>query len=180
MSVKHEVNFIELESQYGQHESYIDQVIELSATESMVPITHDTITKHHLGHLAIIEGSGDPVFVGYAAITHVYSAYSVELGGLIVKPDFRGEGIASELVSRVHARAIQTWPEATVIAFSNNVSRVLFDKLGGAQINDPDILPSRVWKVCESCVNYQACVVEQGQRCCGRIFDITDIEGHDD
>lgn len=157
----------------GEH---IEEVIRLSHGEAMVPITQSTIFKHHLAHLALYEEPNQRTqFAGYAAVTHVYSPHVVEIGALMVNENFRGQGIAQELVRHVKKRAHTVWPDAQLLAFTNQVSRSLFTQLGGEQIADPSALPAAVWKICEACTSYERCVVQLGQQCCGRVFDLTAI-----
>ncbi len=147
-------------------------IIALSAQESMVPITEDSLRRHHVGVVAVRD-SGE--FAGYTAVTHVYSQHTVELGGLLVPPELRGRGIAQSLVHSVVERAHQEMEVDMILAFSNQDSANIFRKLGGRVVPNPEILPSEVWKVCHSCRFFEEAVIKGGENCCGRVYDITDI-----
>lgn len=171
-----DVDIVSFDPTLDRNEELINRIVSLSTKESMIPVTKDTIQRHHLGHIALLRTNEDTIFAGYGAITHVYSSAAVEFGALLVDPAFRGHGIASRILAKVHEAATEAWPQAEIFAFSNPTSRSIFEKNGGLPITNPDAMPPEVWKVCEACVNYQECVVELGKRCCGRIFDITEVE----
>lgn len=158
----------------------VAQIIEISARESMVPITSDSIRFHHLSQVArVTDARGQEQFAGYGAITHIYSPDTLEIGGLLVPYAYRGMGIASALVRRLVTITHEVFEPSRILAFTNQASSSIFEKMGGEQIADPDMLPAEVYKVCHACVNYQEQVVRLGNRCCGRIFDITNIDTHE-
>jgi N-acetylglutamate synthase-like GNAT family acetyltransferase len=159
-----------------QHDLYRSEIARWSDEESMIPITFDSIAGHHLSTVALAHTTEGIRLAGYCAITQIYSRYIIELGGLIVSPDFRGMRVAQQVVKRVVARATEELEPDMILAFSNKNSASIFQKLGGEVIADATTLPHKVWKLCINCRNYQEAVIECGMDCCGRVYDITRIE----
>lgn len=159
-----------------QHDQYRSEIARWSDEESMIPITFDSITRHHLATVALAHTTEGIRLAGYGAITQIYSKHIIELGGLIVNSDFRGMKVAQQVVKRVVSRANDELDPDMILAFSNKNSASIFQKLGGEVIADATTLPTEVWKLCINCRNYQEAVIECGMDCCGRVYDITRIE----
>src|SRR3546814_10092061 len=98
----------------------------------------------------------------------------MELGGLVVSEASRDRGIGSIITRTVVEHAHRVKEPWQIIAFSNKLSRVLFEKLGGTQIEDASTLPPEVWKVCHTCKFYDEALA-CNKTCCGRVYDITRI-----
>jgi N-acetylglutamate synthase-like GNAT family acetyltransferase len=153
----------------------IERIVRWSSREMMVPITMDSIQRHHLSMVATDTGL-DKV-VGYGAITEIYSRNVVELGGLIIDSSYRGQGVASGIVRRLVDKALDVFNPAQILAFSNGTSANLFSKMGGVQIEDAGLLSAEVWKMCHLCRNYDEQVLTLGKVCCGRVYDLREIGG---
>lgn len=150
----------------------VSQIVRWSVQGSMVAISPDSIKTHYFPTAAYDQSSGD--LVGYGAITHIYSAQVMELGGLVVHKEQRGRGIASAISRKIVAKAFEAMGPELIIAFSNTSSAPIFEKLGGVRIEDARRLPAEVWKVCHTCRYYDD-VQASGGGCCGRVYDITNI-----
>ena len=159
-----------------QYDQYRNEIARWSYKESMIPITFDSVAEHHLPTVALARTNEGVRLAGYSAITQIYSKYIIELGGLIVSPDFRGMRVAQQVVKRVVTRANEELEPDMILAFSNKNSASIFQKLGGEVVADATMLPAEVWKLCLNCKNYQEAVIECGMNCCGRVYDITRIE----
>lgn len=158
-----------------EREDDVERIVRWSVRESMVAISPDSIRSHSFAKAAY---DTNERLLGYGAITHIYSADVVELGGLVVSQASRGLGIASRLTRAIVQGATEAMSPAQIIAFSNTKSAPIFAKLGGKQIEDATTLPPEVWKVCHICRYYDA-AQEAGATCCGRVYDITRIETDD-
>ena len=129
-----------------KNRQHIPSIIELSHEEDMIPITEETIARHHLARVMVDRDGDIEKFAGYAAITHIYSKDVVELGALVTSENYRGLGVASTLVKEVKAAAHETWESAQILAFTNNASKTVFAKLGGLVVENPDIvLPAQLF-----------------------------------
>ncbi len=156
----------------------IEQIVRWSTRESMVSISKNSIGGHQMGVAAYASGTrlDGNVLAGYGAITNIYSRNVVELGGLVTNPRIRGLGVGSHLVKRLVQRVREELTAEQILAFSNYSSATLFAKLGGIQIeNANESLPPEVWKLCHLCRFYDD-AQSIGDQCCGRVFDITNIE----
>lgn len=155
-----------------------ETIYELSQHNSMIPINEESIDSHNLRTLAlgVDQQLGVTRFAGYAAITLVYSSEVIELGGLVIDPSFRGRGIAGKLTRNIIARAGEMWPNAEIIAFANEKSGRVFNRLGAHRIEDPEneLMPE-VWKTCSLCTGFKEYVTEMGERCCRRVYDLSEI-----
>lgn len=162
-------DFDPIEPRYRQA---VDDIVALSRGESMVAISHQSIRSHHVPVAAFMGGE----LAGYGAVTHIYSPYVVEVGGLLVPERFRREGIATQVLRRVVGLAQAHLTPDMIISFGNSESSELFCKVGAKVLEHPAAqLPPEVWKVCETCRFYEAEVLEKGRLCCGRVFDVTGI-----
>lgn len=159
-------------------EDDINKVVRWSSRESMVSISLGSIGTHNFAKAAYKKDtshSSPDEIIGYGAITHIYSGDILELGGLVVSEQARGMGVAKALIKAITKSAVEAMNPDILIAFSNPKSSSIFSKLGGIQVPEAQALPPEVWKVCHTCRFYDdalAC----GDRCCGRVYDITAIE----
>lgn len=156
-----------------ENEENINQIIRWSVRESMVAISPASIRSHNFAKAAFTVN--DETILGYGAVTHIYSSQIVELGGLVVHEATRGMGIASKIIKSVVSHTLETMKPLQVIAFSNTESAGIFTKLGGKQVEDALSLPSEVWKVCHTCKYYDEALARD-EGCCGRVYDITNID----
>lgn len=161
-----------------ENDGDVHQLIRWTSNEGMIPLNEASIARHALATAAYAKNQpvyGARQLAGYAAITQIYDRHIIEVGGLVVSPLYRRYGLASRLVSKVVERALSEISPEQILAFSNPDSAKLFEKLGGTQIEDATTLPNSVWKLCLSCRFYDEKVINEGQKCCGRVFDITEI-----
>lgn len=110
----------------GQH-GFLEELCAITQQNDvvMLPLTPDKIAAQALQTIAIDQQTQQ--VVGYCSQSYDYGDY-VEVGSLIVDPNYRGHGIGTLLVKAVHNKVIRNGN--TPIAFCNPASKAIFKQLG--------------------------------------------------
>jgi N-acetylglutamate synthase-like GNAT family acetyltransferase len=139
-------------------------------SDDMLPLSTESVARHHLSTGAYLAGE----LAGYAAISVIYSKEVIEFGGLVVNPNMRRHHIGSKLVTEVVTKAREEIDPRLILAFGNDNSARVFQKLGASQIDDISELPPEVWKLCHICPRLEIARTA-GKSCCDRVFDLTSV-----
>lgn len=119
----------------------------------MLPRKPEEIASKLSAGMAVVAFNGRSEPVGYCELMN-WPQSVMEIGGLVVEPEARRQGIGSSLVKGAIEVARQEFPEARVFCLAENeASEILFKKLGGTTITK-DSLPEAVWSICPNCVHY--------------------------
>ena len=113
----------------------------------MLPLTGENLKNHHM---AVVAQIGEMI-VGYCAGTYPYEQHSgnmMEVGSLVVVPEFRYLGIAHQLVPAVTKQVHSIGWGA--IAFCNTASASIFTK-AGYQLATTDQVPPEALGPCNTC-----------------------------
>jgi N-acetylglutamate synthase-like GNAT family acetyltransferase len=103
--------------------------------------------------MALVALKDDKEPVGYCELLE-WTPHVVEVGGLIVKPEERRQGIGSSLALAAARLARTRFPKATIFCLAENeISQELFQELGG-RIFRKKSLPDSVWSICPDCAHY--------------------------
>jgi N-acetylglutamate synthase-like GNAT family acetyltransferase len=149
----------------------LEKLAEWSVADNeMLPLSTESIARHQMSTAAYVFGE----LAGYGAISVIYSRDVIEFGGLVVNPDLRRYKIGTGIVRHVVTRALEELNPELILAFGNEKSSRLFQKLGGAQVQDVSVLPAEVWKLCHICPRLNQARSE-AKSCCERVYDITSI-----
>lgn len=174
---KLEVNFEVFDHTNVEHVNAAAQIAEWSAqSASMIPLTNEVMSLHPLGILAFCVESGQ--LAGHAGITVKYNDELLEFGGLVTSPDLRRQGIGQSLTEYVLSMANEASPSyKQVIAFGNEKSGKLFEKLGGSTLSvlGRCALTKDVWKLCKTCPSKPASFSVEDPDCCDRVYDLTKL-----
>ena len=142
------------------------------ASGEMIPLSVERMASHCLGAVGYVLGE----VASYAAVTEVYSEDVIEVGGLVVNPALRKRQVGTRTIAHVMNRVtvdLGSTP-SMILAFANDKSKPLFEKLGGEVVEDVAGLPSEVWKQCHNCPRLEEAKAV-GKNCCDRVLDITSI-----
>jgi len=95
----------------------------------------------------------DKKLIGYLAL-HIHSTRLAEIRSLIVKDEFRGEGIGSRLVKRALDEAKKLGVrEVLVLTYSPE----FFKKIGFTEIPKETIPEHKIWADCIKCIHFPIC-----------------------
>jgi N-acetylglutamate synthase-like GNAT family acetyltransferase len=89
--------------------------------------------------------------IAHAALTYLWSKDFAEGGGVVVNPEYRGQGYGHLVVNALLWLAGENFPDKKLFALCNQYSLNLFLHAGGQIITDPNFLPSEVWGECIKC-----------------------------
>lgn len=151
----------------------IDLLAEWSvASGEMIPLSRERMNTHCLSTVGYVAGQ----IASYAAVTEVYSGHVIEVGGLVVNPELRKRQVGTRTIAHVMNRIVVDLGSAPsmILAFANDKSKPLFEKLGGEVVEDVAGLPSEVWKQCYNCPRLEEARA-MGKNCCDRVLNITSI-----
>ncbi|MFH0739532.1 MAG: GNAT family N-acetyltransferase [bacterium] len=77
----------------------------------------------------------------------------VEIGGLVVDPEYRHRGIGTDLVKEAVQLSQKRFPGRRIITLANKNSFPIFEKAGMEEI-EKRYLPEALWSVCPRCKDY--------------------------
>lgn len=143
----------EINNQESVLSKLIADWIKIEAEKGMMlPKSSEEIEgKLSAGEAFVAWNKGEPV--GYCELL-IWTPRVVEIGGLIVRPDKRRQGIGSSLVLEAAKSAREDFPGATIFCLAENeISQRLFEKLGG-RVFSKELLPESVWSICPDCAHY--------------------------
>lgn len=123
---------------------------------------------------AVIALHGDD-FAGFSYIeTWEHKSY-VTTSGLIVRPEFRGLGIAKKIKDLTFSLARTRWPNAKIFSLTSGAAVMAMNtRLGYKPVTFADLTSDEAfWKGCEGCVNVD--ILKRTDRkyciCTGMLFD---------
>lgn len=91
----------------------------------------------------------------------------VSHSGLVVSPEFRGQGLGRRLKLALFESSRRRFPEACLMSLTSSAEVKALNRSLGFRVVPIDELTSdpAFWKGCETCRNYDA-VRARGERCC--------------
>ena len=154
------------------HVSYAEEICkeyEASAKVRGTGIAKRTaayITGKILAGDAVIALQGD-VFVGFCYIESFENKKYVSNSGLLVHPDFRGQGIARKIKAKVFNLARDRYPESRVFGITTSLAVMRINTaLGYHPVTFSELTKDEAfWKGCSSCSNYEILKSKNYQMC---------------
>ena len=115
---------------------------------------------------AIIALCGDD-FAGFSYIESWDHEKFVANSGLIVKPQYRGQGLARQIKRRIFQLSRERFPEAKIFSITTGAAVMkLNTELGYEPVTFQDLTTDpKFWKGCEGCVNYDVLQRNNMTRC---------------
>ena len=163
-----------------EHEKYVDTILETIADAAKVrgtgiaKRTHEYLTKKMLEAKAVIATHGDD-FAGFSYIETWEHKRYVTTSGLIVRPEYRGLGIAKKIKDMTFSLARIRWPHAKIFSLTSGKAVMKMNtQLGYLPVTFDDLTDDEAfWKGCEGCVNID--VLRERNRkfciCTAMLFD---------
>ena len=142
------------------HEKYVDTILETIAEAAKVRGTgiakrtpEYLITKMREAK-AVIALKGDK-FAGFSYIETWGNKHYVTTSGLIVHPDFRGQGVAWRIKELTFTLARTRWPHVKIFSLTSGAAVMTMNtRLGYQPVTFADLTDDEAfWRGCEGCVN---------------------------
>ena len=162
------------------HEQYIDTILETMSEAAKVRGTgivrrsHDYIATKMREAKAVIALHGDR-FAGFSYIETWGNKEYVTTSGLIVHPDFRGQGVAKRIKDMTFTLARIRWPKAKIFSLTSGAAVMQMNsQLGYKPVTFADLTDDEAfWRGCDGCVNVD--ILKRTNRryciCTGMLFD---------
>jgi N-acetylglutamate synthase-like GNAT family acetyltransferase len=149
-----------------RHVAMADALDAMRAEEGpvMIPIHAEMVAKHVTG---VIASLGETA-VGYNGVIFSYEGGVVEMGGLYINPDFRGQGLTRHLKAKLFPAIKEIEDAKSVIAFANDNSLAL--NLGyGFKRAEREEIPAQGLVNCALCPKSETAHAA-GQLCCDTVL----------
>ena len=167
----------------ASHEKYVNTI--LKTIEEAAQVRGTGIAKRTHGYLltkireakAVIALSGDR-FAGFSYIETWGNKEYVTTSGLIVHPEFRGQGVAKRIKDMTFTLARKRWPHAKIFSLTSGSAVMKMNtRLGYHPVTFNDLTDDEAfWRGCESCCNVD--VLHRTDRryciCTAMLFDPED------
>lgn len=169
---------VEVASQ--KHLRYVDEI--LKTIEDATKVRGTGIAKRKPEYIArkmeegkaIIALCGDD-FAGFCYIESWDHEEFVANSGLIVKPAYRGQGLAKEIKRKAFELSRQRFPQAKLFGLTTGLQVMKINtELGYVPVTFSELTSDPVfWKGCESCVNFDVLTRNNYVRCLctGMLYD---------
>lgn len=129
--------------------------------------TPEYVSKKMEEGKAVIAVTPDGEWVGFCYIEAWGHEKFVANSGLIVSPEFRGQGVAKEIKHKIFELSRQRYPEAKIFGLTTGLavmkinSELGYEPVTYSELTDDD----EFWKGCQSCVNYPI-LMSKGRKNC--------------
>lgn len=156
----------------SEHKKYalqICELIEVSAQQRGTGISKRTPEYIHQKmdqKRAIIALKGEAL-VGFCYIESWTNTSYVANSGLIVNPDFRGLGVASQIKKKAFDHSRKMFPNAKLFGLTTSLAVMKINSELGYQpvIYDELTQDEAFWSGCQSCVNYDILMRKDRKNC---------------
>ena len=168
----------------GSHEKYIDTILKTIEEAAKVRGTgiakrsHDYIATKMREAKAVIALAGDR-FAGFSYIETWGNRQYVTTSGLIVHPDFRGQGVARRIKDMTFTLARTRWPHAKIFSLTSGAAVMAMNtRLGYQPVTFADLTDDEAfWRGCEGCINVDV-LQRTGRKYCICTAMLYDPEEH--
>ncbi|MCQ2135200.1 MAG: GNAT family N-acetyltransferase [Bacteroidales bacterium] len=154
------MNEVRIEVAGEQHLKYIDEILETIESAAKVRGTGiakrkpEYVAKKMMEAKAVIALQGE-TFAGFSYIETWENKHYVTTSGLIVHPDFRGQGLAKRIKDVTFTLARLRWPHAKIFSLTSGAAVMKMNTaLGYKPVTFADLTEDEsFWKGCEGCIN---------------------------
>lgn len=154
------------------HKSYIPDI--LAAIYEASKVKGNSIVMRDPEYLAqkMREGKAvialcDGVFVGFCYLECWQDEQFVANSGLIVKPEYRGLGVATGIKKQIFEICRTMFPEAGIFSITKSQAVIRMNTALGFERVSYDQLTTdpKFWKGCDTCPDYPVLQASQGKSC---------------
>lgn len=156
-----------------QHIPYIPDI--LSAIEEASKVPGNSIVMRDPTYLAtkmregkaVIALCDDGAFSGFCYLESWQDDQFVANSGMIVKPEFRGQGLATPIKRLIVAESQRMFPNAKVFGITKSPAVIKMSKRLGFKEVPYDQITSdpKFWKGCDTCRHYPELLQNRGTAC---------------
>lgn len=116
---------------------------------------------------AVIAHTTDGIWVGFCYIEAWQHEKYVANSGLIVSPDFRKTGVATEIKKRIFDLSREKYPQAKIFGLTTGLAVMKINSdLGYEPVTYSELTTDEeFWKGCRSCVNYDILMSKERKNC---------------
>ena len=116
---------------------------------------------------AVIAVTPGGEWVGFCYIEAWGHEKFVANSGLIVSPEFRGQGVATDIKRKIFELSRQKYPQAKIFGLTTGLAVMKINsELGYEPVTYSELTDDEeFWKGCQSCVNYQTLMSKNRQNC---------------
>jgi len=159
---------------------YVSQILE--TIEESAKIRGTGIAKREPGYIIekITQGKAviatlDDKFMGFCYIESWGNKMFVANSGLIVRPEYRGHGVAKDIKRAAFALSRQRFPDAKIFGLTTALAVMKINsELGYKPVTFSELTnDDSFWKGCQSCINYDILTRTERKHCLctGMIYD---------
>jgi len=168
----------------GEHLKYVDEI--LKTIEDATKVRGTGIAKRNPEYVkrkmiegkAIIAMHGDD-FAGFCYIESWDHEEFVANSGLIVKPEYRGVGLAKKIKQTAFSLSRSRFPKAKLFGLTTGLAVMKINtELGYKPVTFSELTSDPVfWKGCESCINFDVLTRNNYTRCLctGMLYDPAEL-----
>ncbi|PLX20862.1 hypothetical protein C0584_03700 [Candidatus Parcubacteria bacterium] len=139
------------EKSSSKHLQFVEEVKILidreARKDNMVYQTEEALSEQIMNEDAVLVFS-ESRLVGYICLE--YWKNYIEIGGLVVDPEYRESGIGYQLTVEVIELALSKKSDKEIIILANSVSCLIPKKIGFV-VKEKNYFHSEVWELCEMC-----------------------------
>lgn len=136
--------------------------------------THEYVATKMKESKAVLALDGDK-FVGFSYIETWGNKHYVTTSGLIVHPDYLGQGVAKRIKDYTFTLARVRWPHAKIFSLtSGDAVMKMNTKLGYVPVSFSQLTDDEAfWRGCEGCVNHDILKLKERKFCIctGMLYD---------
>lgn len=164
----------------ASHEVYVDLILDTIREAAkrrgtgIAERTHEYVATKMREGKAVLALCGDR-FAGFSYIETWGNKHYVTTSGLIVHPDFQGQGIARRIKDYTFTLARVRWPHAKIFSLtSGDAVMKMNTDLGYVPVSFRQLTTDEsFWKGCQGCVNHEILKEKDHQFCIctGMLYD---------
>ena len=167
-----EMNEFQIVVAQEEHIPFIPDILDAIYEASLVP--GNSIVMRDPDYLASKMREGKAVialcnnaFAGFCYIESWQNGEFVANSGLIVKPEFRGQGLASRIKAKIVEVCQHMFPRANLFGITKSATVIrMNERLGFQQVPYTDITNDPAfWKGCDTCRHYEELLQNEGKNC---------------
>jgi GNAT superfamily N-acetyltransferase len=162
------------------HLTYVGEILKTIEESAKVRGTGIAKRKPEYIESKILEGKAivaldNGVFVGFCYIESWGDKKFVANSGLIVRPEYRGQGVAKKIKEAAFKLSREKFPDAKIFGLTTALAVMKINtELGYRPVTFSELTDDdQFWKGCQSCVNYD--ILQRTDRkhclCTGMLYD---------
>jgi GNAT superfamily N-acetyltransferase len=162
------------------HLNFVNEILKTIEESAKVRGTGIAKRKPEYIESKILEGKAiialdDGNFVGFCYIESWGEKKFVANSGLIVRPEYRGQGVAKKIKESAFKLSRERYPDAKIFGLTTALAVMKINtELGYSPVTFSELTDDeQFWKGCQSCVNYD--ILQRTKRkhclCTGMLYD---------